>query len=80
MAGGIVIGPGEPTVFVEGSPCAVETDKVKPHGDPPHASAIFPPSSGNPTIRVGGKPIIRETSLATCQHPLTNGAATVKTS
>jgi uncharacterized Zn-binding protein involved in type VI secretion len=78
--GGILMG-GDFTVLIEGSPCGVIFDKLTPHGESPHATAIFPPQEGNPQVLVGGKPILREVlSKATCQHPLTLGAATVKTS
>lgn len=81
LAGGVITATGVPTVLVEGMPCSVEGDRPVPHGDPPHASAIFPPGSGNPTVLVGGRPVLRDLkSIATCGHPLTNGAGSVRTS
>lgn len=75
-----VIGPGVPTVLVEGVPISVEFDRVTPHGDPPHASPVFPPGTGNPTVLAQGLPILRENrSVATCGHVMTNGAPTVIT-
>ncbi len=78
--GGILLG-GDFTVIVEGAPCGVVFDRLTPHGESPHATSTFMPQSGNPTVLVGGKPILREVlSIATCQHPLTLGSPTVKTS
>ena len=53
-------------------------DKGMPHGEPPHSSPII--MSGNPTVLVGGKPIVREmSSIASCGHPVMKGAITVRT-
>ena len=39
-----------------------------------------PIMSGNPTVLVGGKPIVREmSSIASCGHPVMKGAITVRT-
>lgn len=81
LAKGPVLGPGNPSVIVEGQPCSVEGDIVAPHGEPPHAKSLFPPGSGNPSVLVGGKPILRDQkSIATCAHVMTNGASSVRTS
>lgn len=73
-----IVGPGVPTVLVEGVPCSVLGDLGTPHGEPPHSNPVI--LSGNPTVLVGGKPIARQsTSIASCGHPVTLGAVTVKT-
>lgn len=74
---GLVIGPGAPTVLVEGSVCSVLGDKILPHGDPPHTSAVII-SNVSKTVLAMGKPISRDTSIALCGHTLKLGAFTVK--
>lgn len=74
---GLVIGPGAPTVLVEGSVCSVLADKVLPHGEPPHTSAVIV-SNVSSSVLAMGKPISRDGSIATCVHPLKLGAFTVK--
>lgn len=78
MAGpGLCVGPGAVTVLVEGMPCALLGDKILPHGEPPHASAVIL-SNVSKTVLAQGIFISRDTSLATCMHPMKMGAATVK--
>jgi len=36
--GGIILGPGKPKVFVEGSVISVAGDAIQPHGIGPHAA------------------------------------------
>ena len=38
-AGGIITGPGNPRVTVEGAPISVAGDSIAGHGEPPHSSA-----------------------------------------
>ena len=38
-AGGVIAGPGNPRVTVEGAPISVVGDLVAGHGDSPHSSA-----------------------------------------
>lgn len=38
-AGGIITGPGNPRVTVEGVPISVAGDSIAGHGDSPHSSA-----------------------------------------
>ncbi len=47
IAGGIVLGPGELTVLVNGFPISLRGDKVKNHGDPPHDNPIMTGGSNN---------------------------------
>ena len=73
-----IIGPGVPSVLVEVMPCSVLGDKGTPHGEPPHSNPII--MRGNPTVLVGGRPIVREmASVASCGHPVMKGAITVRT-
>ena len=73
-----IIGPGVPSVLVEGMPCSVLGDKGTPHGEPPHSNPII--MRGNPTVLVGGRPIVREmASVASCGHPVMKGPITVRT-
>lgn len=75
-AGGVITGPGCPTVLVEGVPCVVVGDTVAPHGTGLHAAATM--VSGSPTVFAGGKPVCREGDAASCGHLLTLGAPTVQ--
>ena len=38
-AGGIITGPGNPRVTIEGVPISVAGDSIAGHGDSPHSSA-----------------------------------------
>lgn len=79
--GGIVIGPGAPMVLAEGVPVSVALDKVTPHGENLHASPANPlllPTCSK-TVFAMGKPVaMQKLTTATCTHPLTLGAVTVK--
>ena len=39
-AGGIIVGPGNPRVTVEGVPISVAGDLIAGHGESPHSSAV----------------------------------------
>lgn len=39
-AGGTILGPGAPTVFVENAPVSLEGDLIAPHGKSPHSNAL----------------------------------------
>jgi len=71
-AQGIVLGPGAPTVFADGTPVSIEKDVVFTHGEAPHAAAILP--VGNPTVRAGINQAKASVTFngtpATCGHPL----------
>jgi uncharacterized Zn-binding protein involved in type VI secretion len=45
---GIIVGPGMPTVLVNGSPVSLPGDSVASHGDSPHSSA----KTANPSSTV----------------------------
>ncbi len=63
-AGGIIIGPGVPSVVVNGAAVSVKGDSVAPHGDNPHASATMVESSG--TVIAGGIGVVRAGDAASC--------------
>jgi uncharacterized Zn-binding protein involved in type VI secretion len=74
---GIILGPGAPTILVEGLPLSLLGDIVAPHGKPPHKIAKI--ITGSPTVKGFGKPITVELiSVASCAHPVNTGAFTVK--
>jgi len=78
QAQGIVIGPGVPTVFADGTPVSVEQDAIFPHGTTPHNASIIP--FGNPTVRAGLNQAKASVSFngipTTCGHPI-SGFGTV---
>lgn len=74
---GILLGPGAPTVLVEGVPVGCIGDSVSPHGNAPHISPTI--VSGSATVFANGKPIaLVGTSKATCAHPVATGATSVQ--
>jgi uncharacterized Zn-binding protein involved in type VI secretion len=76
--GGVVIGPGVPTVLIAALPAAVAGDL---HTCPlawglvPHATTPFP--VGSATVLVGGRPALRAGDLCACGAPVAGGAPTV---
>lgn len=64
--GGVVVGPGVPTVLIGGMPAAVMGDT--------HACPIPPPTHvpsspfviGSTTVLIGGKPALRTTDTSGC--------------
>lgn len=71
-AGGPIIGPGAPTVLVNGTPVSVLGDAVTPHGDGPHASPKIVSSST--TVLAQGKGIVRSGDSASCGHSVSAGS------
>ena len=74
QAGGVITGPGAPTVKAEGARVSLKGDKVAAHGKPPHASPVMVGSSS--TVFANGKPVVRAGDDASCGHAA-NGASTV---
>lgn len=70
-AGGIILGMGAPTVFVNGRPVVVVGDAVSPHGPPipPHIGPVM--QTGSSTVFANGKPACRAGDLANCGHTAT---------
>ena len=71
-AGGIITGPGEPTVLVNGSPVSVIGDSVAPHGLPPHDSAVM--VGGSNTVFAGGIGVVRAGDASSCGHTATGSS------
>jgi uncharacterized Zn-binding protein involved in type VI secretion len=79
VGGGIITGPGIPNILVEGQPISVIGDTVAPHGEAPHTNPTM--ITGSSTVKAGGRRIcIEQISTATCNHPQSTGAPTVKAS
>ena len=76
--GGTIIGPGVPTVLIEGMPAAVATDNhvcaLPPNAHQPTVS-IFP--AGSATVFIGGKPALRVGDTCICGAASAVGAPTV---
>jgi uncharacterized Zn-binding protein involved in type VI secretion len=66
-AGGTIVGNLAPTVFVNGSPIAVQGAAVAGHGRSPHSSPIMVGASG--TVKANGIPVCRAGDSASCGHP-----------
>lgn len=73
--GGIVTGPGAPTVIINGSTCATIGDDVSAHGLPPHDAATI--VTGSSTVLAMGKAVARVSDLASCDDPIETGSANV---
>lgn len=75
IAGGLVAGPGADTVLVEGLPWSVLGDLIEPHGIGTHSSAEMVEASE--TVFAQSIAVCRVGDLASCGHPVVNGAETV---
>ena len=75
-AGGVITGPGAPTVKARGIKVVVLGDHVAPHGTGPHAGAVMVQASMS--VFAEGIPVCREGDAASCGHTLTNCVPDVK--
>lgn len=77
IAGGLIIGEDQTSVYVNGYAIALDGSAVMPHGDSPHVSATM--IAGLHNIYVAGKKIIKEGDYATCGD-ISTGSSNVFTS
>jgi uncharacterized Zn-binding protein involved in type VI secretion len=75
-AGGVILGPGAPTVYSDFKVVSVITDRVAPHGPGEHGSPILI-SNGSPSVRAEFKIVAKKGTLASCGHPVIPGSSTV---
>lgn len=76
--GGVVTGPGVPTVLIGGMPAAVAGDMhTCPLPPPAHVPTVSPFPIGSVTVLVGGKPLLRTTDACLCGAMAAVGAPTV---
>lgn len=73
-AGGTIVGNLAPTIFVNGSPIAVNGAEVASHGLSPHSAAVMIGGSG--TVRANGIFVCRAGDAATCGHTA-SGSSTI---
>jgi uncharacterized Zn-binding protein involved in type VI secretion len=76
--GGVVSGPGVPTVLIAGLPAAVAGDLHTcplAWGLAPHGATPFP--VGSTSVFVGGRPALRAGDLCVCGTPIAGGTPTV---
>lgn len=75
--GGIVSGPGCPTVIIGGMPAALVGDlhTCALPVTPPHPPTPFP--MGSTTVMIGGKPALRVGDLSGCGATIIMGSPTV---
>ena len=77
--GGVIVGPSESSVLVNGSPISVIGDTVTTHGESPHVTGSSVVVSGSKTVLAGGKPItVAQISSMSCGHIITPGSGDVK--
>ena len=68
--GGVVTGPGCPTVLIGGAPAARVGDMhTCPMFDGPKPHVGGPITMGSPTVFIGGMPAARVGDMATCTGP-----------
>jgi len=76
--GGIIVGPGIPTVLIGGLPAAVATDQhVCPIPPPVHVPTVSPFPMGSATVLIGGLPALRVGDVCICGASAAVGAPTV---
>lgn len=76
--GGVLVGPGVPTVLVGGLPAATVGDVgVCPGLAHPAQAGAQPVVLGSSTVLVGGRPAVRTGDPLTCGAVVVGGAATV---
>lgn len=73
--GNIIIGPGAPSVFVDGKIVAVTGDKVVPYGTGCKSAPKLGPGSN--TVFAEGKPVCRQGDKDICGIPIAPGSNTV---
>jgi uncharacterized Zn-binding protein involved in type VI secretion len=76
--GGIIAGPGVPTVLIGGKPAAVMGDQhicaLPPSG---HQPTVSPFPIGSTTVLIGGKPALRTSDACICGAMAVVGDPTV---
>ncbi|MEE8526283.1 MAG: PAAR domain-containing protein [Thermoanaerobaculia bacterium] len=75
--GGVVTGPGIPTVLVGGMPAAVMGDVHTCAIPPPAHVPVTPFTAGSPTVLIGGRPALRVGDPAGCGATVAVGMPTV---
>ena len=77
--GGIIIGPGAPTVLIGGMPAAVATDQHVCSLPPiAHQPTVSPFPMGSATVLIGGMPALRISDTAICGAAAAVGEPTVE--
>ncbi|MCF6432910.1 PAAR domain-containing protein [Leisingera sp. MMG026] len=71
-AGGTITGVLVPTVAVNGTPVAVISAAVAPHGFGVHGGPVMAQGSG--TVFAGGIPVCRAGDAASCGHAATGSS------
>ncbi len=72
VGSGIIIGPGNTTVKINGSPVSVIGDAVASHGTGPHVAATL--VVGSTTVFAGGIGVVRAGDAASCGDVATGSA------
>lgn len=75
--GGVITGPGAPTVLIGGMPAAVLGDLHSCPIPPPAHIPSSPFISGSATVLIGGKSALRTTDLCGCGAMTAVGCPTV---
>lgn len=65
-AGGVILGPGDPTFTLDNAPIALLGDAVERHGAGEHLNPTL--VEGSSTWTWNGKPIVRAGDAASCGH------------
>ena len=77
VGGGTIVGPGSPTVKVDGSPLSYIGDQVSSHGNSPHTSPTI--ITGSATVKADGRNVsVESISTATCGHNVNTGSTSTR--
>lgn len=77
--GGLIIGPGAPSVMVNGVPISTVGDGIATHGEAPHTSGSSLITLGSGTVLAEGKFVSIAPGTVSCGHTLSPGSSTVIT-
>lgn len=77
--GGLIVGPGAPTVIVENTPISTVGDGIATHGEAPHTSGSSLVTLGSSTVKAENKFVSIAPGVVSCGHTLSPGSTTVIT-
>lgn len=77
--GGLIVGPGAPTVIVENTPISTIGDGIATHGEAPHTSGSSLVTLGSTTVKAENKFVSIAPGVVSCGHTLSPGSTTVIT-
>jgi uncharacterized Zn-binding protein involved in type VI secretion len=77
--GGLIMGPGAPSVIVNNAPISTINDGIATHGEAPHTSGSSLITTGSGTVKAENKFVSIAPGVVSCGHTLAPGSTTVIT-